>query len=299
FMDAIQIEKQLEEIARQFGEIGEFHRQKEYEQTYQKVLDLLDQMVELMGEEEVSAEQYGEILDSGLQDIQVGLIPATLDRLLAGDLMRTRLGKVRALFVIGVNDGLLPANGERRGILSDNDRELIREMDMELAPTAKEDAFTQKFYMYLMLTKPTQRLYLCYSRLDRDGTAIRPSYLISTIKRLFPNLTECIAEQKISGIQSLQKPENSFGVLIQGLRQYLNGEECTWWEELYSWYRRNPSYGKKMEQLLEAAFYGYKKEAISKTIAKRLFWETPMNHVTRLETFASCAYAHFLAYGLN
>lgn len=299
FMDAIQIEKQLEEMARQFGEIGEFHRQKEYEQTYQKVLDLLDQMVELMGEEEVSAEQYGEILDSGLQDIQVGLIPATLDRLLAGDLMRTRLGKVRALFVIGVNDGLLPANGERRGILSDNDRELIREMDMELAPTAKEDAFTQKFYMYLMLTKPTQRLYLCYSRLDRDGTAIRPSYLISTIKRLFPNLTECIAEQKISGIQSLQKPENSFGVLIQGLRQYLNGEECTWWEELYSWYRRNPSYGKKMEQLLEAAFYGYKKEAISKTIAKRLFWETPMNHVTRLETFASCAYAHFLAYGLN
>ncbi len=299
FMDSIQIEKQLDEMARQFGEIGEFHRQKEYEQTYKKVLDLLDQMVELMGEEEVSAEEYGEILDSGLQDIQVGLIPATLDRLLAGDLMRTRLGKVRTLFVIGVNDGLLPANTEKGGILSDSDRELIRNMDVELAPTAKEDAFTQKFYMYLMLTKPTEMLYLCYSRLDREGKAIRPSYLISTVKRLFPNLKEEIVEQKISGIQSLQKPENSFGVLIQGLHQYLNGEECTWWEELYSWYRRNPSYEKKMEQILDAAFYGYKKEMISKTIAKRLFWETPMNHVTRLETFASCAYAHFLAYGLN
>lgn len=299
FMDWIQIEKQLDEMARKFGEIGEFHRQKEYEQTYKKVLDLLDQMVELMGEEEVSAEEYGEILDSGLQDIQVGLIPATLDRLLAGDLMRTRLGKIRTLFVIGVNDGLLPASGEKGGILSDTDRELIRDMDVELAPTAKEDAFTQKFYMYLMLTKPTQKLYLCYSRIDRDGKAIRPSYLISTVKRLFPNLKEEIAEQKIDGIGSLQKPENSFGVLIRGLHQYLNGEECTWWEELYSWYRRNPIYEKKMEQILSAAFYGYKKEAISKAVAKRLFWETPVNHVTRLETFASCAYAHFLAYGLN
>ena len=299
FMDQIQIERQLQDMAEQFGRNGELQRQKEYEQTYQKVLDLLDQMVELMGEEEVSAEEYGEILDSGLEDIQVGLIPVTIDRLVAGDLMRTRLGSIRTLFVLGVNDGLLPRNGEKGGILSEQDRELIRHLDVELAPTAKEDAFTQKFYMYLMLTKPTEQLYLCYSRLDRSGKAIRPSYLISTVKKLFPNLAEEAVEPKMTGIQSLQKPENSVSVLIGGLRQYLNGEECTWWEELYRWYRSNPKYEQKMEQILAATFYGYKKEAISKAIAKRLFWETPMNSVTRLEKFASCAYAHFLSYGLN
>lgn len=299
FMDHIQIEEQLQKMADQFGQDGEFQRQKEYEQTYKKVLDLFDQMVELMGEEEVSAEEYGEILDSGLEDIQVGLIPVTIDRLVAGDLMRTRLGNVRTLFVLGVNDGLLPRNGEKGGILSEQDRELIRNLDVELAPTAKEDAFTQKLYIYLMLTKPTEQLYLCYSRLDRNGKAIRPSYLISTVKKLFPNLKEEAAEQKMGGLQGLQKPKNSFRILIDGMRQYLNGEECTWWEELYRWYRSNSEYEEKINQILSATFYSYKKEAISKAIAKRLFWETPMNSVTRLEKFASCAYAHFLAYGLD
>ena len=299
FMDELQIEKQLRQMADVFGKNKQFHRQKEYEQTYQKVLDLLDQMVDFLGEEEVSAQEYGQILDAGLEDIQVGLIPVTIDRLVAGDLMRTRLGNVRALFVLGVNDGLLPRNGQKGGILSEQDRELIRDMDVELAPTAKEEAFTQKFYMYLMLTKPTDHLYICYSRLDREGKAIRPSYLIAMIKKLFPKLNEHSAEEKMSGLQRLQNPENGVSVLIDGMRQYLNGEPCSWWEELYSWYCKNPQYDAKIEQILSAAFYGYKKETIQKAIARRLFWETPVNNVTRLEKFASCAYAHFLAYGLN
>lgn len=299
FLQMVSAEERMKEMAEQFGARQEFHLQKEYEQAYGKLMELLDQFVDLMGDEKFSLETYREILDAGLQDIQVGLIPPTIDRLVVGDILRTRLGSVKALFVLGVNDGLLPRANERGGLISDMDREWIRDLDVELAPTAKEDGFTQKYYMYLMMTKPSQKLCMLYSRLNREGKAIRPSYLIGTVKKLFPRLEEQVLEEQMKGIAGMRRPEDSMELLIEGIRQFLNGEDSDWWKELYSWYARRPEYRKRLDNITEGLFYSYRKEALTKQAARKLFLQEPMNSVTRLERFASCAYAHFLAYGLG
>lgn len=105
-------------MAEAFGREHLFHLQKEYEQAYKKVVELFDQFVSLMGDEELNLQEYTQILEAGFSDIQVGLIPPAVDQLMIGDLMRSRLGNVKALFLLGVNDGILPKKAEEGGLLT-------------------------------------------------------------------------------------------------------------------------------------------------------------------------------------
>ena len=92
------------------------------------------------------------------------------------------------LFLVGANDGIIPQAKERNGILTDLERTFLKEQDVELAPTAREDGFMQRFYLYLMMTKPSDRLWISYADMSSAGKGIRPSSLIGRLQRMFPQL---------------------------------------------------------------------------------------------------------------
>ena len=132
-------------MAQQFEEVGDMSLAKEYGQVYGLVMDLFDRIVALLGEEIMGQREYAEILDAGFAEIKVGLIPAVVDRIVVGDITRTRLSNIKVLFFAGVNDGIVPSVSGRGGILSEADRRALREMQVELAPTAREESFLQRF----------------------------------------------------------------------------------------------------------------------------------------------------------
>lgn len=299
FLDHIRAEEGLKRMADGFGEAHLFHLQKEYEQTYKKVVELFDQFVSLMGEEELNLQEYTQILEAGFSDIQVGLIPPAVDQLMVGDLTRSRLGDVKALFLLGVNDGVLPKKAAEGGLLTDQEREVLKSLSLELAPTSREESFTQTYYLYRMLTKPSRRLYLVCSSTDSQGRALRPSHVMGTVRRLFPDLAVRLYDRMEMGLSGIMKPENSVDLLVHGMGLTRNGEEARWWRELYRWYGRHPAYAERMRGIREGLFYGYRQEELTQAAARKLFGAKPLNSVTRLERFASCAYAHFLIYGLS
>ena len=49
-----------------------------------------------------------ELLDAGMEEARIGVIPPSLDEVMAGDIERTRLKDIRALILLGVNDSLIP-----------------------------------------------------------------------------------------------------------------------------------------------------------------------------------------------
>lgn len=109
------IQEQLAELEQKFQEEGELALAKEYAQIYRIVLELFDKFVELLGEEEIPLKEYCELLDAGLEEAKVGVIPPSLDQVVIGDVERTRIKNIRALFFVGANDTLLPGNaGARR-----------------------------------------------------------------------------------------------------------------------------------------------------------------------------------------
>ncbi|WP_373238298.1 helicase-exonuclease AddAB subunit AddB [Hungatella hathewayi] len=296
-LEALSVEEKLLARESAFQEQGEFGLSKEYGQVYGLVVDLMDRLARLLGEEKVSRREYAEILDAGFSEIKVGLIPAAVDRIVVGDITRTRLDHIKILFFIGVNDGIVPQKKENSSLFTDKEREFLGSHHIELAPTVRVESFRQRFYLYLALTKPEERLYLSYSAMDASGKSLRPSILLGELKKLFPQLTAVAASDEVAGIPfSIREAR---GRLTRGLRNYGISREDSEFLELFRHFMMNEEQRESVEKLVDAAFYAYEERGIGKMAAKALYGTVLGGSVTRLEQYASCAYAHFLNYGLE
>mgnify|MGYP005935669055 FL=1 len=295
-------EEQLESYQEYFTKIGEHRLAKEYGQVYGLVTELLKRLSDLLGEERVSRKEYLEILDAGFAELKVGVIPAVADRVVVGDITRTRLAHIRVLFFAGVNDGIVPARKERGSLLSDRDRDFLGEHHLELAPTAREESFQQRFYLYLMMTKPSKQLILSWCRTGADGKSRRPSFLIGELRAMFPDAVLTDQETQMdSEIYSVAEAKQR---LSTKLGQYRDGqleqdEENAQFLELYRWFASSKDNQKTLRRFMDAAFFVYEQQGISHAVAKALYGEILSGSVTRLEQYAACAYSHFLRYGLE
>ena len=294
FLMDLSVEAGLSAMADRCKKEGLLEEAGEHEQAYGLILDLFDQIVGLMGQESLSFSEYKEILETGFQEIKVGLIPSTMDRLLVGDMERTRLNQIKVLFFAGVNDGNVPKTGARGGLFSDQDRELLEKFQIELAPTAKKNCFIQRFYLYLTVTKPSSYLAVSYCTGDMEGNQKLPSSFIRELRELFPALPLC----KYQPWEEVTTKKGSAGMLLDGIREFRDGKEPhAQWKALYNWYyERNR---KELTPYLEAAFGTYSGEKIHSLVTKALYGEFFSGSVSRLETYAACAYAQFLQYGLG
>lgn len=295
FLMEVGIEEKMLAYEEKFREMGEFTLAMEYSQVYGLVMDLFDRLAGLLGQEHISRREFGEILDAGFSEIQVGLIPATLDRVVVGDITRTRLDHIKVLFFIGVNDGIVPVKKEKSSLFTDREREFLGTHDMELAPTAREEGLRQRFYLYLALTKPEKRLVLSYAAMNSSGKSLRPSILVGELKRLFPGLMETSPVRPAVPLSMCEAKDR----LAVGLRELGKTGEDRKLFELLKAFLLSEDHREAGKRMTEAAFYAYEKRGIGKMAAKALYGSVLSGSVTRMEQYASCAYAHFLNYGLE
>ncbi|MGN0505033.1 MAG: PD-(D/E)XK nuclease family protein [Lachnospiraceae bacterium] len=290
------VEQKLRAMQEEFLAQGERLRAREYAQVYRVLLELFDQLVELLGEEKLSAREYRELVETGLHEAKVGLVPTGSEQLVIGDMERTRLKDIKALFFLGVNDGKIPAPGSGRGILSDKDRQQLTKDHIELSPDSKTKACFGQFYLYMNMTKPKERLYLTYAQVGEDGKTIRTSYLIGKVKALFPWLE--IRTDYENAAEEILKNDQGRRAFLDGLRQFAAGEAGEEFAPLYRHFSVHATEREK-EHLLAAAMARPKEECLLPETAKSLYGEKLLGSVTRLEQYAACAFAHFLKYGLN
>ena len=298
FLETCRVQEKMLEYEEQFTSRGEYRLAKEYSQVYDMVLDLLERLKLLLGSETVGKKEFMDILDAGFSEMTVGVIPATVDRVVVGDITRSRLAHVKVLFFVGVNDGIVPARKNRGSLLLDREREFFGEHQLELAPTAREDSFQQRFYLYLAMTKPARKLIMSYAKTGSDGKSRRASYLIGELRQMFPDLpvTEGKSEALAgSGIYSV--PE-AWQQLIRGLQQVSQLDDSRFLE-LYRWFLASAEHREDVEKLVNAACYIYEQQGIGHAAAQALYGKIISGSVTRLEQYASCAYSHFLQYGLE
>lgn len=299
FLEQNQVQQKLLNYQQQFEQEGDLAKAREYAQIYRLVMDLLDQIYGLLGEEEISLQEFADILDAGFGEITVGTIPQNVDRIVVGDMERTRLKQVKVLFFLGVNDGNIPKNASKGGIISDMDREFLIESGTEMAPSPRQQMYIQRLYLYLNMTKPSERLYLSYAKVNSDGKGIRPSYLIDTVRKLFPQLAVEYPQNR-SRIEQIEGRQEGARYLAEELREYADGtlrEEER--QDFYLMYRAYEADPEGRDRLTAAAFRRYKESGLSRIVARALYGRQLENSVSRLETYAACACRHFLQYGLS
>lgn len=296
FMVREELQLKLQRQSEAFQEAGELALAKEYSQVYRILIELFDKFVELLGDEKVTMDEYLKLLDAGLEEARVGVIPPGIDQVVVGDIQRTRLKDIKALIFVGANDIFLPGALIRSGLLTERDRDKFATGKIHLSPGGKEKAYEQKFYLYMNLTKPSETLDIYYSKVSADGKSIRPSYLIQEMQRLFSGL-EIEDEEKQAFSAQEWTPRLGMQKVIRGFQDGNAMDQE--WQELYSWYKRQPQWQYRVEELMKSGFYTRPADGLTKEVAKQLYGEHFQDSITRIERFSACAFAHFLTYGLR
>ncbi len=296
FIREIGGEEQLAAYGEGFHEAGDFVREQEYAQVYEAVEELLAKCEQILADEKVSLKEYMEILEAGFAEIQVGVIPPTLDQVVLGDLKRTRLGDVKVVFILGCNDGVLPTPVAAGGLITDREKEVLVSCPIELAPTGKQNNFREKFYIYTAMTKPEQRLILTYAQLDGSGKSVRPSTLLNDVYLLFPDLKPVMPRPWDEGRVLTGMQEGGY-FLLEGLKKPELRNEL--WQTLFAWFSEHDGAKEKLAGWMSELFNTRHMSPLSSRIIKALYGERPRASITTLEKYAACAYAHFLSAGLH
>lgn len=298
-MKSLNLEKKISDMALLFELEGNLIYQKEYTQIFKILVDVLDQLVEILGKQSMQLKEFIKLLEAGLEESEMGLVPPGLDQVVVGDLERTRLKEIKALFVIGFNEGKIPKVVEQGKIISDYERIQLKELGISLAPDNKENIFKEQLSLYMGLLRTRKLLYLSYSKSDFQGKPMRPSLLLLTIKKIFPNMKVLDIDDIYVNKCVVNRPAPTFEKLLTHILKMDLNDPYNHVSEVYKWFTKETSWLSHL-QLIQRAICSENQEALlDAEMIKDLYGDELRNSVSRLEAFAKCPFAHFIDYGLH
>lgn len=292
------IDKKFEEKINELRQIGQNEFATQYETSWKIIMSVLDEIVLVFGDEKMSFDKYMQILKTGLASSDLGKIPGTQDQVIIGDIDRSRSHKVKAIFIIGLNDGMFPSVHKNEGFFNDKDRQFLKDNGVELARNTVESLYEDNFNIYKAFTTAEEKLFLSYSSSNSEGGTLRGSILISKMKKIFPKLEE--QSDIIERNSEILIENTTFDELLNKLGEYRDtGEIEDKWVEVYNYYNNDDEWKYKLQRAMEALLYNNKPDRISKQNIDKMYGNMLRTSVSRLEQFQSCHFAYFLKYGLK
>ena len=287
-------------LKRAFEERGDAERTLEYKTVWKQFVDLFDKIYLLLGDDEISLENYVGTVAAGIGEMRVPGIPVNVDRVLIGDIERSRLDGVKVLFFAGVNDGNIPADTSGKGMISDLDREFLYDNGVELSPTPRQKMYIQRQYLYMNICKPSEELYLSYIRVRADGKAVRPSYLIPLIRKILPYTSDVFRPEDRPVNERVSTREDALGELSVMMRDYADSQGASENKgETFALFTAVGDDDGNRQKLTEAVYKRYLDEPLSEDAVNALYPGDLKGSVSSLETYAGCPYRYFLTFGLK
>ncbi|EOU1993255.1 helicase-exonuclease AddAB subunit AddB [Clostridium perfringens] len=278
---------------------------KEYSEVRDIFIDVLEQAVDVLGNEVMDLNEFMKVLNIGLSQYEMGLIPVALDQVNIGDITRIKSRGTKALYIIGVNDGVLPSASKEEGILSDNDREILLEKGISLASDTRTKIFEEQFLVYTAFTIAEEYLVVTYPLADFEGKSQRPSIIVHRLKKILTNVKEesegfKLVDDKYEKISAKIPTLNELMIAIR--KNYDGAEIEDYWKYVYDWYLREPKLKERIEYVKKGLEYTNLENNISKEKAKKLYEDNKNKislSVSRLERYAQCPFAYYIQYGLK
>ena len=292
------IDEILAEKINKLNEAQEVSISAEYETSWKIIMQVLDEIVLVFGDENITFETYMQILKTGLGESKLGTIPMAQDEVTVGDVDRSRSHKIKIVFIIGLNDGMFPGTTKAEGFLNDADRQKIQEKGIELAKGTVDRIYEDNFNIYKAFTTAEERMYLSYSSSDMEGKSLRQSILVSRIKKIFAKLQE--ESDIIQRKSEICTKQNTFEELLINLRDFRDGKEINpIWFKIYNIFDNDTEWKPKLESAIKALSYTNVPEKITKENVEKMYGDVLKTSVSRLEQYSSCPFSYYLKYGLK
>lgn len=297
---AVTLERWMEaaEVAGRIDEV------QEHERAWQGVLQLLDELVNALGDTPMSVADFRQIVEAGLESLRVGMVPAGLDQVMVGTVERSRQPDIKAAFVLGASDRHFPPPPREDVIFTDTERERLSGLQLQLSPTSRDESLRQQYLLYISLTRASEYLWISYPATDGQGKEQAASATVRRLTELFPG-TEVVVEAVEPDddgtlLGRIATADELVALTALRLRRHRAGQTATniWWE-LYHWFTEEPLLRRRAQPLFAALDHDNDLAPLPRDVARDLFGTPLHSSVSRLETFAACSFRHFAQNGLR
>ena len=304
FLCDIGVPERIQEYIDKFRENGQLTLAAEYSQVWNIVMEVFDQIAAVMGDETLGVERFSNILAVGFGEYRMGLIPASIDQVLVGSVERSRSHEVKAMYILGLNEGVFPGPGREEGVLSDVDREALNKAGIELASDTRMAAFEEQYLIYRALTAAGGYLRLSWPIADIEGRSMRPSMIVSRLRRLFPAISEdsnvILHEEEENSIGMVAGRAPSFRYAVAALGRSRETQEISpLWRQVYRWFAQREEWQNRCRLAWEAFRYRNIAGPVSRDKTALLYGSPAHSSVSRLEKYSSCPFAYYIQYGLG
>ena len=298
FFEATHLQEKIEQLISKFQAEGLLRQADEYTEVYNILTQTFSLMEELLGNETIGLSGMRAILEAGLSQKSIGVIPTVYDQVSFGDLNRSVIKNVRAAFVIGANDGIFPPAPAPSALLSDSEREFLLSQGISVAPDAKKLISDAEFSVYTAVNICREKLFVSYPVGDDFGGGLRPSMFISKLKRTFPGL-------KASNELSLkeQRPEttvaskqSAYTYVLTHMGQLGENDAA---KALFSVLMKDEAYRQRLERAQRFFKYTNTAGKLSNDTVLNLYGSSLYGSVSRFERYSACPFSFFIEYGLK
>ncbi|HET7521983.1 MAG TPA: helicase-exonuclease AddAB subunit AddB, partial [Bacillales bacterium] len=306
YLETLEVPQKIEKWRNEAEDDGRLEEAREHDQVWSAVIELLDQMVEMAGDEAVDSEVFTKMIETGLDSMRFSLVPPALDQVLVGSLDRTRSVNVKSVFILGANDGVIPAKPAEDGMLSEEERELLANEGIELAPGSRRRLMEEELLIYLALSGAKERLWVSYPLADEEGKALQPSMVIGRLRAIFPKLQERLIAsepeetENETAFEYVALPQRSLVYTLGQIRQWKKGYPIApvWWD-VYNWLTEQKEWQAYGRRLFGSLFYQNREHRLSRETSQQLYGNTIQASVSRMERFSSCPFQQFASHGLR
>lgn len=266
----------------------------EYRQVWKIFIDILDELVEVLGDVKVGGDEFYKMLLSAIEDFDIGVIPSTLDEIMVSDTSRWVSKSVDYLFILGVNDMLFPQIPMEEGLLSDEDREYLEKKGIEISNSSRRKILESNYDVYKTITSASKYLCLSYAASDFEGNALRPSIILTRIKYIFTKLKEKtdVNIDNDDMMFTIQRKLPAFNTSIENDQNEIYDATLHFFKQIPYW-----------NDLIENYIKGFNHESDliihDKEKWKKLCKQPLVMTVSKIESFANCPFSFFARFSLN
>ena len=273
---------------------GEHALADRYARLWDILIDRLDAFAAAMGNERLPANRLTELFRLSLQATDLGSIPQSLDAVQIGAADRMRFSAPRTVFILGANEGIFPAYPTQNGLLSDRERQQLIELGLPLAEPSEQQTVEERFFAYMALSAPSERLYVSYRCSNAAGETLTPSLLAETVSRLLPNCRRLtVPTEEENSLGGIESRTDAFGRMAE-----LWHSQTAVASSLKAFFSAQPEMHSRMEALQRAA--DDKPIAFrDPEAARQLFGREMRISSSQIEQYHKCRFAYFCQYGLH
>lgn len=310
FLQSSGVEQQLLFWRESAIEQGNLEEAKVHEQTWQALINLLDEYVFIFGEDEFFLEDFEEILLGGMENLSYGQIPTTLDQVNIApmDLLHANLSKVT--FILGLTNQVLPAKIENKTLLTDEDRHHLTQIlpeEKELLENTPKKLTRERYRAYLAFQSAQDKLYLTYPHTNERVKNSRISPYVASIQDRFQlpiqkkDLEILLTDNLQESLLFIGTYRNLVTLMINLKRQHkeTNIPIPLFWTELEKKLKKQTLLSDILEKVNLSLTTQNIPEKMSTEKVEQLVGNTIFTSVSRIESFYQCQYKYFLTYGLK